>query len=142
MNVIALMGRLTADPELKTTTSGINMTRFSIAVDRAFQKQGEQRQADFINIIAWRQSAEFITRYFRKGSMIAITGSLQSGSYTDKDGNKRYTYDVVVDRAEFCGSKAESGSSSYTRNDQPASFSNADPGDFEEISVGDDDLPF
>ncbi|MBQ2676957.1 MAG: single-stranded DNA-binding protein [Clostridia bacterium] len=144
LNVVVLMGRLTADPELKTTPNGVSVTSFSIAVDRSYQKPGEQRQADFINIVAWRSTAEFITRYFRKGSMIAINGSLQSRSYTDKEGNKRTAYEVVADNVSFCGSKAETGS--VSRQDipqsQPVSFSNASAGDFEEISMSDDDLPF
>lgn len=141
LNVVVLMGRLTADPELRTTGSGISVTSFAVAVDRAFQSGGE-RQTDFINCVAWRRNAEFISRYFSKGQMIAIRGTLQQRSYTDKDGNKRTAYDVVVDNASFCGSKAESGSASVRTDAAPASFSNVDTGDFEEISMGDEDLPF
>ena len=133
MNVVILMGRLTKSPELKTTNSGISVTSFTVAVNRNYSK-GE---TDFINCVAWRNNAEFITKYFGKGQMIAIKGSLQQRSYTDKDGNKRTAYDVVVDSANFCGSKAESG-----ENGEPASFSNVDTGEFEEISMGDEDLPF
>ena len=140
INVVVLMGRLTADPELRTTPNGISVTSFSIAVDRTYQKAGAEKQTDFINIVAWRGTAEFITRYFRKGSMIAITGSLQMRSYTDKDGNKRTVYDVVCDNASFCGSKAESGTAS--RPDKPVAFNNTDASDFEEISMNDEDLPF
>ncbi len=140
INVVVLMGRLTADPELRTTPNGISVTSFSIAVDRTYQKAGAEKQTDFINIVAWRGTAEFITRYFRKGSMIAITGSLQMRSYTDKDGNKRTVYDVVCDNASFCGSKAESGTAS--RPDTPVAFNNTDASDFEEISMNDEDLPF
>ena len=149
MNVVCLLGRLTADPELRHTASQIPVTSFSIAVDRTYQSKGQEgRQADFINIVAWRQTAEFITRYFRKGQRIALQGSLQSRSYTDKDGNKRTAYEVVVENAFFAESK-NSGSNDGPRYDsqippygesQPA-FSTANAGDFEEI-IGDDDLPF
>lgn len=142
LNMVVIMGRITADPELRTTQSGLSVTSFSVAVDRGYVKDGGERQTDFINCVAWRQNADFITRYFSKGSMIAITGSLQQRSYTDKDGNKRTAYEVIVDRASFCGSKAESGTSNAVKNDAPASFSNVDTGDFEEISMSDDDLPF
>lgn len=140
INVVVLMGRLTADPELRTTPNGISVTSFSIAVDRAYQKAGTERQTDFINCVAWRQTAEFITKYFQKGSLIAVNGTLQQRSYTDKDGNKRTAYDVVIDNASFCGSKSEG--STRPRSDEPASFSNAGMGDFEEITMSDDDLPF
>ncbi len=140
------MGRLVADPELRTTGSGISVTSFTVAVDRRFVRQGEERQADFIDIIAWRQTAEFISKYFRKGSMIAVQGSIQTRMYEDKNGNKRKAVEIVADNASFCGSKAESGTGSFNRNDsvmnnQPApSYSTADEGDFKEIP--EDDLPF
>ncbi len=140
LNVVVLMGRLTADPELRTTGSGISVTSFSIAVDRAYQNGGE-RQTDFINCVAWRNNAEFISKYFAKGQMIALRGTLQQNNYTDKDGNKRTSYNVVVDSAQFCGSKSESGGMARTEA-APASFSNVDTGDFEEISMSDEDLPF
>lgn len=140
LNVVVLMGRLTANPELRTTNSGISVTSFSVAVNRNYTKQGQENDTDFINCVAWRNNAEFITKYFAKGQMIAVQGSLRQNSYTDKDGNKRNTYDVQVDRVDFCGSKNESGSARY--DEGPASFSNVDTGDFEEISMGDEDLPF
>ena len=89
LNVVAIMGRLVADPELRTTQSGINVVSFRIACDRNFARQGEQRQADFIDIVAWRQQAEFVSKYFQKGSLIAIEGSLQTRQYQDKNGNNR-----------------------------------------------------
>ena len=93
MNVICLLGRLTTDPELRRTQTDTAVTSFSVAVDRAFQpKDSEQRQADFINCVAWRQTAEFICRHFHKGQRIALQGSLQSRNYTDKDGNKRTAF--------------------------------------------------
>lgn len=105
MNNVSLIGRLTADPELRHTQSGTACTRFNIAVDRTYVKQGEERQADFINITAWRQTAEFICRYFSKGSRVGITGSIRTGSYTDRDGNKRNTFEVWAENVEFCESK-------------------------------------
>lgn len=105
MNVIVLMGRLTADPELKTTQSGVSVTSFSLAVDRSFTPKGEERQTDFINCVAWRGTAEFISKHFCKGQRMAVKGALQTRSYTAKDGSKRTVYEVVVDNAFFCESK-------------------------------------
>ena len=145
VNCAVIMGRLVADPELRTTGSGISVTSFTVAVDRRFNRQGEERQADFIDVIAWRQTAEFICKYFRKGSMIAIQGYIQTRMYEDKNGNKRKAVELVADNASFCGSKNDSGSS-YPRNDgfapaQPApSYATADESDFKEIP--EDDLPF
>lgn len=147
MNVICLLGRLTADPELRHTANQVSVTSFTVAVDRRFVAQGQERQADFINIVAWRQTAEFITKYFRKGQRIAINGSLQSRSYTDKDGNKRTAYEVVADNAYFCESKPSGASAPQGDSQIPAfgetapAFSTAAPSDFEEIA-GDDELPF
>lgn len=144
INNVTLMGRLTADPELKTTTTGLSVTSFSVAVDRPYVRNGEERQADFINVVAWRQSAEFVCRYFRKGQMIALTGSLQSRSYEDRNGNKRTAYEVVADRISFCGSKAESGGSqSYSVGSEQAApaLKTASASDFEEIA-SEEDLPF
>lgn len=117
LNVVVLMGRLTADPELRTSSNGTNYCRFSIAVDRSFVRSGEERKADFFNCVSWGKTAEFISRYFTKGQMIAIQGSLQTGSYTNRDGIKVNTVDINVNEANFTGSKRESGGadqSSYT----------------------------
>ncbi len=143
INNVVLMGRLVATPELRSTGTGVSVASFTIAVERAFAKAGEQRQADFIDCVAWRQTAEFITRYFQKGSMIAVTGNIQTRNYEDKNGNKRKAVEVVVDNASFCGSKAETGSTGgYTAPAAPApSFASASESDFEEITE-DDDLPF
>lgn len=147
LNNVVIMGRLTADPELRQTASGIEVTSFCVAVDRGYVRQGEERQADFINCVAWRQSAKFITSYFHKGSMIAITGSLQTRNYEDKSGAKRTATEVVVDSASFCGSKSETGSASRSVSEDPTfnapapSYSTGDTSDFEELT-GDDDLPF
>lgn len=163
MNKVILMGRLTADPELRQTQSGIASCRFTIAVNRRFaDKNTGERQADFITCTAWRQTAEFISRYFKKGSMICVEGSLRTGSYTDKNHPDvtHYTTDVFVDNAEFTGSKSDSQNSSYsapTGNtgyqatqqqaapQQPAqnndSMSYGSLSDFEEI-LSDGDVPF
>ena len=144
INTVALMGRLTYDPELKSTPSGVSVIRFQVACDRNYQKSGEDRQADFIDCVAWRQTAEFVSRYFRKGSMIAVEGSIQTSNYTDKDGNKRKQVEVVANNVSFCGSKAESGSDRGEYAQAAPSYTNADNSDFEEIVDSDegDDLPF
>ncbi|MBD5083074.1 MAG: single-stranded DNA-binding protein [Clostridiales bacterium] len=144
INSVVIMGRLTFDPELRTTPNGISVVRFQVACDRNFSRSGEDRKTDFIDVTAWRQTAEFVSRYFRKGSMIAVEGSIQTDSFTDKDGNKRKTVQVVANNVSFCGSKAESGTASNPVFSQPApSYASADNSDFEEISDDDeDDLPF
>lgn len=128
INNLTLMGRLTYEPELKTTPSGVSVLRFQVASDRAYQSKGEERKADFIDCVAWRQTAEFVHNYFHKGDMIALTGSVQTNNYTDKNGDKKKSVDVMVNSVDFCGSK---------KTQQAA---NADV-DFEEIG-DDDDLPF
>ena len=144
LNCAVIMGRLTADPELRQTPSGVAVTRFTVAVDRGYVKPGEERKADFINVVAWRQSAEFVTRYFQKGSMIAVQGAIQTGSY-EKDGVKRSTFEIIADNISFCGSKSESGTSGAPRTTTaPAaapSFSNGSIDDFAAMA-DDDDLPF
>lgn len=148
INTVAVMGRLTYDPELRSTPSGVSVIRFQIACDRNYQKAGTERQADFIDCVAWRQTAEFISRYFHKGSMIAVEGSIQTQNYTDKNGNQRKSVEVVANNVSFCGSRAESGTGTGAtpqpaQNQQAApSYSNASGGDFEEIIDDDDDLPF
>ena len=142
LNCAVIMGRLTADPELRQTPSGVAVTRFTVAVDRSFVKAGEERKADFINVVAWRQTAEFVTRYFSKGSMIAVQGAIQTGSY-EKDGVKRSTFEIVADNVSFCGSKSESGTGGAPRTPVAAapSFSNGSADDFAAMA-DDDDLPF
>lgn len=148
MNKVILTGRLTADPELRQTQSGVASCRFTIAVNRRFaDKNTGERQADFISCQAWRQSAEFVSKYFRKGSMICIDGTLRTGSYQDKNhfDVTHYTTDVLVKNVEFCGSKKDSGqtqqSSSKTNSDGAGSNSFCDLSDFEEI-LSDGDVPF
>lgn len=103
LNLVALMGRLVYDPELKTTQNGTNVCSFRIAVDRSFARQGEERKADFIDVTAWRQTAEFVCKYFQKGSMIAVEGSLQTRQYQDKNGNNRTATEVLASQVSFCG---------------------------------------
>ena len=132
LNIAVIMGRLTAEPELKTTQNGISVCSFTVAVERNYSNGGE-RQTDFINCVAWRQTAEFISRYFHKGSMIAINGSIQQRQYTDKNGNKRNAFEILVDNANFCGSKAESGNNADVQ---------VDDSNFDEVDIDDGDLPF
>lgn len=127
------MGRLTADPELKQTQSGTNVTSFTLAIDRP----GTRDKTDFINFVAWRQTAEFICKYFRKGHKIALTGYLTSRQYEDKNGNKRTSFEVVVDRAEFAESKKSSDG--WNVSAELPAYQN--PQGFEEIP-DEDDLPF
>ena len=146
INSVVLMGRLTAEPELRSTTSGTSVTRFTIAVNR-YSKDGENK-ADFINVTAWRKTAEFVSKYFRKGSMIAVEGSIQTDTYTDREGNKRYSFKVVANNVSFCGSKAETypeENEALVTQDQPSpSYETTDNSDFETIDDDDDgyDLPF
>ena len=147
LNCTTLIGRLVADPELKTTNSGKSVATFRIAVDRAFVKQGEQRQADFITIVAWGNQALFVSRYFSKGSMIAIQGRIQTRNFEDGNGNKRTAFEVVATEISFCGGKNETSpapaqATTTTYAPAPASTPTYTPADFEEIPVDDDDLPF
>lgn len=146
INNVVLMGRLTAAPELKTTQSGISTIKFGVAVERRYNKQGEEKQTDFIDCVAWRQTAEFISKYFNKGSMIALVGSIQTRSYEDKNGNKRKAVEVQVENVSFCGSKSESGTSGNNPNldilkDKVEQF-NAPQTDSGYTDIPDDDLPF
>ncbi|MBS5733104.1 MAG: single-stranded DNA-binding protein [Clostridiales bacterium] len=146
LNKVILIGHLTADPELKQTQSGIAVTSFSIGVTRRFARNGEQPTSDFINIVAWRQQAEFVTKYFHKGNAICIVGSLQTRNYVDQQGNKRYVTEVVADEISFVEKKSDApGAHQYepTGETTPAfsnDAANAAP-NFEEVA-DDDDLPF
>lgn len=143
MNVITLIGRLTYEPEIKTTTSGLSVMNFQLAVDRNYQASGQEQKADFIDCQAWRQTAEFIHRYFRKGSMIAIEGELQTAKYTAKDGSNRKAVTVVANHAFFCGSNSNANNVQNGNTAAPVpSYATADNSDFEEIIDDDDDLPF
>lgn len=147
INNVVLMGRLVADPELRTTTTGKSVVSFRIAVDRGYTKPGEEKQADFISIVAWERTAEFVSRFFTKGSMIALTGSIQTRTYEDKTGAKRTAFEVLAREVSFTGSRSETGSTAPAYPQAAAasapapSFQTAAAGDFEEIS-DEEDLPF
>ena len=164
LNRVILMGRLTSDPELKTTPSGVSVTSFSIAVDRTYVKSGEERKADFFNIVCWRNTAEFVCRFFGKGSLIALEGQLQSRSYQAKDGTNRYVVEVVADNVSFTGERRENAGGynqggynqggynqgynpapSYPQESPmqatPASYQSGSNSDFQDMPL-DDDLPF
>ena len=150
LNKVVLCGRLTADPELKQTQNGVPVVTFTLAVNRRFQSRTADaaggQQADFISLVAWRQTAEFISKYFKKGSALCVTGSIQTRSWQDQQGQRRYATEVVVDEAMFVDSRNESGSAGYTPDAYAASapaFSTpvAEAPNFEELKA-DDDLPF
>lgn len=143
-NKVILMGRLTDKPELKQTQGGISVTSFSLAVDRRFNK-GEEKQCDFITIVAWKQSAEFICKHFGKGQAMLVCGSLQTRNWTDNQGNKRYATEVVADEVSFVGSK-ESGDAKNNAPTQPYTPSayTQNSQNFESFpaNAGDEGLPF
>ena len=149
-NRAILIGRLTADPELRTTPQGTSVCSFSIAIDRPFTGKGAERVTDFINIVAWRQNAEFVSKYFAKGRLIGIEGSIQARNYEDKQGIKRTAVEVVADRAFFTESKGSSsggaqsaqGAQSHPEPAGGVSYSSGSFGDFQEQETGEDDLPF
>lgn len=149
LNKVILGGRLTADPELRKTPQDVSVTTFTIAVNRSYSSRSGDGQptADFINVVAWRQTAEFITRYFHKGSSICVTGSIQVRNWTDNNGQKRYATEVIVDEAHFVDSKSENphvGQYAPADNYSAPSFSapiENEASQFEELS-SDDDLPF
>lgn len=145
LNKVILIGRFTRDPELRSTPQGISTCSFSLAVDRNYQSAGGERQTDFINCVAWRQTAEFISKYFQKGNAICVEGSIQTRSWKDNDGNNRYATDVVVDRTYFVESKKSAQSSSYAASSEALVFNDSPFGNLPDpISpLGtDDDLPF
>ena len=148
MNRVVLVGRLTRDPEMRTTASGINQTRFSLAVNRRPPNQNGEREADFISCIAWRGTAEAIAKYLTKGRELAVEGSIRTGSYDAQDGTKRYTTDVVVDNFTFIGSGANSAGTSYQNSSDSSNIATTDISedpfkDFgDEVALSDDDLPF
>lgn len=136
-NKVIMLGRITKDLELKTTPSGVSVLTFSIAVDRRFQEKGADRKSDFFNCVAWRNEAEFISRFFTKGSAILIEGELQNRSYKDKNGTEKWLTEIIVDRATFTGEKkATGGSSTDTEQTDTTTPENAAP------AQADDDYPF
>lgn len=144
LNQITIMGRLTRDPELKTTTSGTSVTRFTLAVDRDFKDKDGSRTADFIDVIAWRGTAEFVTRYFAKGRMAVVSGRLQVRDYTDNDGIKRRAAEVVAENVYF-GDSANTGAGQQPTSYTPAAYgapANGQPApNFEDVA-DDEELPF
>lgn len=144
-NKVILIGNMTADPELKQTTSGVSVCSFSIAINRRFAKEGEQN-VDFINIVAWRNTADFVTRYFKKGKPILVCGQLQTRTWTDNQGNKRYATEVVADEVSFVGSNE---SPTEQKNEPvanashiPDAYTGQASSNFEEIPSDDEGLPF
>lgn len=151
LNVVAIMGRLVADPELRTTPAGHSVCSFRIACDRSYVQQGQQRQADFIDIVAWRQQADFVSKYFQKGSLIAVEGSFQTRNYQDKNGNNRTAVEVVANNISFAGTKRQDSQNAPSYEQQTAShveqakaqtgFAQGSADDFAVIDDN-DDLPF
>lgn len=150
LNRIILMGRLTRDPELRRTGSGTAVTSFSLAVDRDFKSQSGEKETDFIDIVAWRNTAEFVSKYFTKGRMAVVEGRLQIRDWTDKDGGKRRSAEVVADNVYFGDSKRDGDNSGYNPGYAPAPASHsaapsnfsASGSDFAEIGEDDGELPF
>lgn len=134
LNTISLAGRLTDDPELKQTPNGVSVTSFTIAVDRDYSGS-EEKKTDFIPIVAWRNTAEFICKYWQKGKMIILNGSLQIRNYTTQDGSKRYVAEVIATNVYFAGDKAQSGENTQNFSRQPVSTPQV-------VEYTDDDLPF
>lgn len=148
VNNVTIMGRLTSDPELKQTPSGVSTCSFTVAVERNYTPQGQEKQTDFIPVVAWRQTAEFISKYFSKGKMIAVIGALRTRSYDDKryPDVKHYVMELYADSVSFCGDKSQSGNAAPTQQAQPvqqtaASVQQESYSDFEDI-IGDGNLPF
>lgn len=137
LNVICLMGRICGDPELRTTNSGVSVTSFTLAADRSYVKQGEQRQTDFIDVVAWRNTADFVCKYFRKGQLIAVQGSLQTRTYTDRDGHNRKAVEVLAENVHFAeGKKKEEASA------EPYGTAPGFGPEYTETPALDGDLPF
>ena len=149
LNRAILMGRLTRDPELRQTPNNVSVVTFTLAVERNYQADKNNKQADFINIVAWRHTAEFVSKYFTKGQLVAVEGSIQTRSYQDKDGNNRTAFEVVADQVYFAEKKNQSGPSGaefipppFEEPAKGSSFSVGDLSDFEELDADDGDLPF
>lgn len=135
LNKTIILGRITQDLELKQTPNGVSVLSFTVAVDRSYAKQGEERQSDFISCVAWKERAEFISRYFGKGRMIAVEGQLRTRTYDDKNGVKHYVTEVYVDNASFTGE----AKSAEPAHNNPADIGN--PDDYEDV-LSDDGVPF
>lgn len=140
LNKAVLMGRLCADPALKTTPSGVSVCAFTLAVERNFAKDG-RRETDFIDCVAWRGTAEFVTQYFSKGKLLALVGRIQARKWEDKDGNKRVSVEVVAEEASFCGERKEGGQARPEA--RPVAVDGPAEAGFEQMTGGDlSDLPF
>lgn len=135
MNSVCMIGRVCNDLELKTTNSGVSVTSFNLAVDRSYTPKGQEKQTDFIPCVAWRGTAEFISKYFRKGNKIAVKGELQQRTYTANDGSKRNVFEVIVDGAFFCESKNEPSV------EMKAAVTSNKPSEWQEVGT-DEELPF
>lgn len=142
LNRVILMGRLTKDPELKQTQNNVSVATFSLAVDRNYQSDKDNKQTDFINIVAWRHTAEFVKKHFTKGQLVAVEGSIQTRSYQDKDGNNRTAFEVVADQVYFAEKKQNGENKSQSESSAKDSFQVGDLGDFEEFDANDGELPF
>lgn len=129
INAVVIMGRLVATPEIKRTQSGIEVTSFTVAVQRNYGGANGEKQTDFINVVAWRSQAEFVSKYFKKGQMIALRGSIQTRKYEDKAGQKRTAFEIVANEVSFCGDYQEQSTQNETSP-------------FADVSVNDEDLPF
>lgn len=140
LNKAILMGRFTRDPELRSTPQGVSTCSFTLAVDRNFVRQGEERKADFINCVAWRQTAEFISKYFAKGNLVAVEGSIQSRTWDDTEGKKHYVTEVLVNQAYFAEGKRDSQVSSAASDGFAPDFGSL-PDPISPMGT-DDDLPF
>ncbi len=141
LNHITAMGRLTKDPELRYTQNQVSVASFTIACDRDYSGQGQEKQTDFIDCVAWRSTGEFVKKYFSKGRMIVISGRLQSRKWTDNNGNKRTSWEIVADNCYFGDSKKEGDSSSSSYSEQQA-YDNIQSQQFQELDEDDGDLPF
>lgn len=137
INCAVIMGRIVAQPELRTTTSGTSVTSFTVAVDRNYVKPGQERETDFISVVAWRQTAEFVTKHFHKGDMIGVDGSIQTRNYEDKQGNKRTAVEILAETVSFCGGKKQDNK---PPEEPPAPEPDVDQ-DYSTLDT-DDDLPF
>ncbi len=147
LNKVILMGRLTRDPELRHTQSDVSVASFTLAVDRGFRRDDNQQSADFINVVAWRNTAEFVSKWFSKGQLVAVSGRLQVRSYKDRDGNNRTATEVVADECFFAESKRDSSSAPSFAPDMsapaPGGLNSVSSGsDFEELIGDDGELPF
>ena len=138
MNRVMLIGRLTTKPELRYTGSNLPYTRFSVAVNRTFNNAQGERETDFINVVVWRKQAENVCNFLNKGSLVSIEGRLQTGSYDDKDGNKRYTMDVVADSVQFLESKGQAQSRSTASSASPYDYQDNNSGYTNDVNIADD----